>query len=59
MIWRLFKPRPIVKVCIPGILSAEEHKLILKDLDKRMGKEYVVMLVMSSELNEVKIEIVK
>ncbi len=59
MIWRLFKPRPLVKISIPGVLSADEHKSILKDLDKRMGKEYAVMLVMSPDLKEVMIEFIK
>lgn len=59
MIWRLFKPRPLVKISIPGVLTDDEHKTILKDLDKRIGREYAVMLVMSPDLKEIKIEIIK
>jgi hypothetical protein len=59
MIWKLFKPRPIVKILLPGPITAEEHKTILTDLDKRMGKEYVVMLIFSPESSEIKIEILK
>jgi hypothetical protein len=59
MLWRLWKPRQLVKISIPGTLTGDEHKSILDDLDKRMGKEYVVMLVMSPELTEIQIEIIK
>jgi hypothetical protein len=59
MLWRLWKPRQLVKISIPGELSADEHKSILDDLDKRMGKEYIPLLVMSPELKEIKIEIIK
>jgi hypothetical protein len=59
MIWRLFKPRQIVKVSIPDNITLEEHKLVLDDLNKKMGKEYIVMLVVSSELTKIQIEIIK
>lgn len=59
MIWRLFKPRQIVKITIPGQVSPTDHKSILEDLNKRMGKEYVVMLVTSPESIELSIEIIK
>lgn len=59
MLWRLFKPRQIVKITIPGVLTDDEHKSILNDLDNRMGGEYVVMLVMSPHINEIQIEIIK
>jgi hypothetical protein len=55
----LWKPRQLVKVCIPGELSADEHTSILKDLNERMGKEYIPLLIMSPELKEIKIEIIK
>jgi hypothetical protein len=59
MIWRLFKPRPIVKVLLPGPITDQEHKMILTDLEEKMSKEYIVMLIVSPESSEIKIEIVK
>jgi len=59
MIWRLFRPRPIVKVLLPGSIIDEEYKTILTDLEKKVGKEYIVMLVASPHSTEIKIEIVK
>jgi len=59
MLWRLWKPRQLVKISIPGTLTEDEHKSILSDLDKRMGKEYIPLLVMSPDLKEIKVEIIK
>jgi len=59
MIWRLFKPRQIVKVSLPSEITGEEHKVILDDLNKRFGREYIMALVISPELKEIKIEIIK
>jgi|688.fasta_scaffold1343367_2 hypothetical protein len=61
MIWRLFRPRPIVKVLlpVPASITDKEHKMILTDLEERVGKEYIVMLIASPESSEIKIEIVK
>jgi hypothetical protein len=61
MIWRLFRPRPIVKVLlpVPATITDKEHKMILTDLEERVGKEYIVMLIASPESSEIKIEIVK
>ena len=58
MIWRLFKPRPIVKMSLPDNLTPEDYKIVLTDLEKRMGKEYIVLLVPTLD-KEVKVEIVK
>ena len=59
MIWRLFKPRQIVKVSIPDEITLEDHKLVLNDLNKKMGKEYIVMLVRIPELTKIQIEIIR
>jgi hypothetical protein len=58
MIWRLFKPRPIVKISLPGKLTPEDYKIVYTDLQTRMGKEYIVLVVPTPD-EEVNVEIIR
>ena len=59
MIWRLFRPRPIIHISLPGEPEAGTHKLILKDLEDRMKGDYIVILTFNPNITEAKISIVK
>lgn len=59
MIWKLFRPKPILHVCLPGEPEDVTHKLILKDLEDRMEGNYIVILTFNPNITEAKIGIIK
>lgn len=55
MLWKLFKPRQIVKIIIPGEPNAGLDETLLK----RFGKEYVVVVGFDANASTIKMEIIK
>jgi len=55
MIWRLFRPRPVLKITIPG-----EPISGIKDMfDKEVKKEYILLIEFDSTIKQMKVEIVR
>ena len=54
-LWRLFKPRPIVKITLPMGTSLE----IEKPLKEKFKGEYIVIVEYSTSVMTTKVEIIK
>lgn len=60
MIWKLFRPKPILNISIPGDPKDEElSKKVLGELTKRVEGNYIIILCVSPNITEVKLEIIK
>jgi hypothetical protein len=55
MLWKLFRPRPIVKITVPGEVIADADKMLVD----RFNKEYVVVVGFDPNASQINIEIIK
>ena len=55
MLWKLFTPRQIVKITVPG----EPNTKVDETLLKRFGKEYIVIVGFEPNGTTIKVEIIK
>jgi hypothetical protein len=55
MIWRLFRPRQIVKITVPGETIPQVDRMLLD----RFGKDYIVVVGFDPNASSMTIEIIK
>ncbi len=53
MIWKLFRPRPILKITLPN--HPEEE--VFNRIKKSVGSDYIVILTSDQNLTDIKVEI--
>lgn len=55
MIWKLFRPRPILRVTFPGSPLQGVGDLF----DKSIKDEYIVLIDFDENITQIKVEIIK